>query len=79
MTLFNILSQLCLDLTKSNVQLPEVFKQQTKQYCSLLHALACKNEGKGFKRKRLVQAGGSFFSLLLPTIAGLVNIFSRNG
>ena len=69
----NLLYGLCLNLTEDNVQLLEVVRRQTKQHRSLVRGLACKKKGKYFKRKRLVQVGGSFFSLLIPIIAGLVN------
>jgi hypothetical protein len=71
----NLISELCLNLTEGNVHLPEGVRQQTKQHRSTVRALACKNKGKNFKRKRLLQAGGSFFTLLLPIIAGLENSF----
>ena len=71
----NLISELCLNLTVGNVQLPEVVKQQAKQHRSIVRTLASKKKGKNFKRKRLLQAGGSFFTLLLPIIAGLVNSF----
>ena len=74
----NLVSELCLNLTEGNVQLPEGVKQQTKQHRSLVRSLASaasKNKGNDFKRKRLLQAGGNFFTLLLPIIAGFVNTF----
>jgi len=67
----NLLSEFCLNLTEGNVQLPEVVKQQTKQCRFLVCVLACKMKGKLCKRKRLVQAGGSFFLFLLPAIVDL--------
>ena len=75
----NIISEFCLNITEGNVQLPERVMQQTKEHCSTVRALACKNKGKDFKRKRLLQAVGSFFTLLLPIIAGLVNSFFLYG
>ena len=74
----NLLSELCLNLTEGNVQLSEGVRQQINQPRSLAHALASKKKGKDFKRKRLVQAGCSFFTLLLPIIAGLVNTIIYN-
>ena len=69
----NLLSELCLNLTEGNVKFRKDVSQQTKQHRPLIRALACKKKGKYFKKEGLVQAGGSFFSLLLPIIAGLVN------
>jgi hypothetical protein len=71
----NLISELCINLTEGNVHLPEGVRQQTRQPLSTERVLACKNRGNNFKRKRLLQAGGSFFTLLLPIIAGLVNSF----
>jgi hypothetical protein len=69
--LINLLSELCLNLMEGNVQLSEGLRQQTKQHRYLVCTLACQKKGKS-KGKRLIQAGGSFFPLLLPVITGLV-------
>ena len=47
----NLIPELCLNLTEGNVHLPEGVRQQTKQHCSTVRALACKNKGKIFKKK----------------------------
>ena len=69
----DLLSELRLNLTEGNVQLSQGVRQQNKQHRSLVRTVAWKRKRKAFNRKRLVQAGVSFFSLLLPIIAGLVN------
>ena len=56
----NLISELGLNLTEGNVQLSEVAKHQAKQHRSIVRKLACKKKGKNFKRKCLLQAGGSF-------------------
>ena len=43
--LINLLSELYLNLTEGNVQLPEVVRQHTKKYRSLVRALARKKKG----------------------------------
>ena len=69
----NLQSELCFHSAESNFQLPEVVRRRTKQYRSLVRALACKQRNGFLKGNLILQAGGSFFSLLLPIVAGLVN------
>ena len=38
----NLLTELRLNLTEGNFQIPEVVKQRTKQHCSLVLVQACK-------------------------------------
>jgi len=42
----NLLSELCLDSTEGNLQLPEVVKQRKKKHRSLARTLACKKKAK---------------------------------
>ena len=71
----NLISELCLNLIEGNVQLPEVVKQQAKQHCSIVRAMACKKKDKFLSGNVFFKRAVAFFTLLLPIIAGLVNSF----
>ena len=68
-----LISELCLNLTAGNVQLPDAIKKQTRQHQSIFRALSKRKTSQKQKRKHLVQAGEGFFTVLLPIIAGLVS------
>ena len=73
--LINLTSDLYSNLTEGKIHLPEVLKQQKKSHCSIVYALAAKNKEQKFQRQRLLQAVGSYFTIVLPITAGYVNSF----
>lgn len=67
-----VISELCLNLTAGNIEMPDAVRKHTCKHRKIVRALAKKHNAK-IKRKKLVQAGGNFFSLLLPIVSGLLS------
>lgn len=69
-----LVSELCLNLAGSNIDMSDALKKRICKHRSTVRFLAKKKKTcRKIKKKKLLQVGGSFFSLLLPIVTGLLS------
>ncbi|KAK2708361.1 hypothetical protein QYM36_014091 [Artemia franciscana] len=73
-------SELCLNITNSNISMPLCQKKRCSQHRKIIRDLSVKKKNIKQKRRKLVQPGSGFFGVLLPIIGSLIgSVLTRNG
>lgn len=69
--------ELCTNLIKGNINLPEENKTRIKRHRSLIAEIALKPKSKS-KRKELIVQSGGFLPAVIPIVATIISEIIRN-